>query len=127
MLDPEDHLHTSALKITKEIYPVTIYTSEMVLTELLNAFSGASETLRLTAVNCVRELQKDPNTKIIKQTSKQFETALRLYKKRPDKSWSHTDCSSFVLMEKHRIRDALAHDKHFEQAGYRRLLRDESP
>jgi uncharacterized protein len=39
-----------------------------------------------------------------------------------DKDYSLVDCSSFVLMEKHRLREVLTEDRHFEQAGFIRLL-----
>ena len=47
-----------------------------------------------------------------------------LYKKRPDKEWSITDCVSFKIMEEYGITEALAYDKHFEQVGFIALLRD---
>lgn len=40
----------------------------------------------------------------------------------PDKEWSFVDCSSFVLMGKLGIRDALTTDRHFAQSGFRPLL-----
>ncbi len=46
-----------------------------------------------------------------------------LYGNRPDKSWSLTDCISFVVMDRRGIRDALTNDRHFEQAGFKALLR----
>ena len=39
-----------------------------------------------------------------------------------DKTWSFTDCLSFVVMRDLQLRDALTSDIHFEQAGFRRLL-----
>ena len=42
---------------------------------------------------------------------------------REDKEFSLVDCSSFVIMGKRRISDALTADRHFEQAGYTRLLK----
>jgi predicted nucleic acid-binding protein len=37
-----------------------------------------------------------------------------------DKGFSHTDCTSFVVMRERRIRAALTSDKHFVQAGFER-------
>jgi len=43
--------------------------------------------------------------------------------KHQDHAWSFTDCMSFVLMRKQRLRDALTRDVNFEQAGFVALLR----
>ncbi len=52
-----------------------------------------------------------------------FLDALNLYVRRPDQSWSFTDCASFRLMKARKITDALTTDHHFEQAGFKALLR----
>ncbi|MFH1288868.1 MAG: hypothetical protein ABII25_09280 [bacterium] len=49
----------------------------------------------------------------------------KLYKERPDKAWSLTDCFSIVVMEKEGLVKALTNDKHFEQAGFQAVLRKE--
>jgi predicted nucleic acid-binding protein len=41
-----------------------------------------------------------------------------LFEKRPDKSYSFTDCTSFVLMKRERIATAVALDQHFSQEGF---------
>jgi len=48
---------------------------------------------------------------------------LELFTQRPDKSWSLTDCISFVVMQQHKVEDALTGDRHFEQAGFNALLK----
>ena len=52
-----------------------------------------------------------------------YERGWQLYRDRPDKSWSLTDCISFVVMNDMNLRDALTGDKHFEQAGYVAILK----
>jgi len=43
---------------------------------------------------------------------------------RPDKEWSLVDCASFLIMQERNLKEALAHDEHFQQAGFVPLLRD---
>ena len=40
-----------------------------------------------------------------------------------DKSYSFTDCTSFVVMQELRLRDALTTDRHFRQMGFQVLPR----
>ena len=47
-----------------------------------------------------------------------------LHYKATELSNSLNPCVSFKIMEQMGIYEALAYDKHFEQAGFRALLRD---
>lgn len=96
----------------------------MVLTEVLNYFCERGMGLRQAAIVLIQELQTEPTTSIVPQTSSQFQEALSLYAARSDKSWSHTDCASFQIMEREGIAEALTHDRHFEQSGFKALLRE---
>ena len=49
--------------------------------------------------------------------------AYALWRGRTDKRWSLVDCTSFVVMEHRRISEALTTDRHFEKAGFIRLLK----
>ena len=123
LLNPGDDLHQKAIHLEQSLQPVHIVTSEMVLTEVLNDFSKRGEYLREVASELILGLRSHPNTTIIPQTTQQFEQAFTLYAQRKDKAWSHTDCSSFCIMEELGITEALTYDKHFEQAGFVALLR----
>lgn len=48
--------------------------------------------------------------------------AWTLLKDRADKHWSLVDCASFVIMQQRGLGQALTSDRHFEQAGFDRLL-----
>ncbi len=50
------------------------------------------------------------------------EQAWKLLETRLDKTWSLVDCASFVVMKNRGLTDALTTDRHFEQAGFVRLL-----
>jgi predicted nucleic acid-binding protein len=121
-LNARDQLHAKAIAWMSEPSSVRIVTSEMVFTELLNN-SGHDRYLRSATVELVEEFRSDGSVTVIVQTAAQFDEALRLYKRASDKSWSLTDCASFLIMETREIRAALTYDHHFVQAGFEALLR----
>ena len=124
LLNSHDDLHEKAVRLSKSLQPLHIFTSEVVLTEVLNDFSKRGEFFRNLATGLIQNLRSHPNTTIIPQTSQQFEQALLLYTQRQDKQWCHTDCVSFNIMEDNGIIEALAYDKHFAQAGFTALMRN---
>jgi|SRR5580700_1904280 predicted nucleic acid-binding protein len=52
-----------------------------------------------------------------------FHAAAGFFRRHADKAWSFTDCVSFVVMQELSIRDCLTTDRHFQQAGFNRMLR----
>ena len=125
LADPRDDLHKHAQIVTANLGLFVAVTSEMVLTELLNALSSGGPYLRQTAIQIINELRNDPNVEIISQTSEQFEMAFSFYEQRPDKGYSLTDCASMLIMQEKGIRDVLTYDKHFKQEGFNALLRQD--
>ena len=121
LLNPGDSLHGKATEAAGAIS--RMITSEMVLTEFLDDFSGRGRLFRQVAVGWVDRLRRNPNVVIVPQSSLQFQDALVLYAKRSDKKWGFTDCSSFQIMTREGLTKALTHDRHFEQAGFQALLR----
>ncbi|CAC5340381.1 MULTISPECIES: type II toxin-antitoxin system VapC family toxin [Planktothrix] len=124
LLNPKDELHQKARDLSKQMDSLYIVTSEMVLAEVLNDFSKRGAFFRQAAIELIESLYNHTNVTVIQQSSSQFQEGLLLYKKRPDKEWSITDCVSFKIMEEYGITEALAYDKHFEQVGFIALLRD---
>jgi uncharacterized protein len=51
-----------------------------------------------------------------------FAQTRQFFLKHHDKSWSFTDCVSFLVMRDLGLRDALTTDAHFRQAGFNPLL-----
>ncbi len=125
LLNPRDALHTRVKNLSPTLVGVRLVTSEMVLTELLNDFASRGEALRKAAVRTTVRLREEPRLLIAPQTSVLFQEALLLYAARTDKAWSQTDCASFCIMKDQGITEALTHDRHFQQAGFTPLLREE--
>jgi predicted nucleic acid-binding protein len=99
---------------------VPLVTTAWVLTELADALRRTHH--RAKFLRFLDELQGDPESLIIPPSEAIFEEGLKLYRTRPDKDWSLTDCISFVVMKQHDISEALPGDRHVEQAGFRALL-----
>ena|ERR1700688_2342494 len=123
LLNPRDDLHQKASATSRDYSPNQIVTSEMVLTEFLNSFSDYGPRLRQAAARAVASLRETSQVVIAPQTSQLFGKALQRYRDMTDKSWSLTDCASFLIMEEERLTAALTHDRHFAQAGFKTLLR----
>ena len=124
LLNPHDDLHQKAHAVLFDLGSKQIVTSEMVLTEFLNSFSDYGSRLRHAAVRAVVSLRDAPQIAVIPQTTQLFARALKLYKDVDDKSWSLTDCASFLIMRDEGLSAALTHDRHFLQAGFQALLRN---
>lgn len=126
IFDKRDPHHAKARQIATELMPLEIITTEMVLAEFLSMFAKLGSHLRTAAAKMVDSLRTHPDTIIIEQTHTQFVAALRIYKTYDDKHWSFTDCASFHVMKEKDLTVAFAHDHHFEQMGFRALLRQSS-
>ena len=99
LADPRDNAHEFITLITTRLGNFRGVTSEMVLTELLNALCSRGQFLRQSAIRLTHKLCNHNNTLIIPQTTKQFEQAFDLYQRRLDKGYSLTDCASMQIMK----------------------------
>src|SRR5438552_2393183 len=118
VLNPREQLHLKAKSVSQSLGQVRVVSSEMVFAEVLAFYADRGPNLRDAAANSVLRLMADPNATVIPQTAIQFQEALSLYRHHRDKSWSLTDCASFVIMRERGLVEALTHDHHFEQAGF---------
>jgi predicted nucleic acid-binding protein len=97
-----------------------ILTTAWVLTEVADGLADTRN--RHLARQLYLDLQNAPLDQVVSASHDLFERGMHLYDDRADKSWSLTDCISFVVMQDHGITEALTADRHFEQAGYTPLL-----
>ena len=124
LLNRNDSLNAKARELSVTLQEATIVTTEMVLTELLNNASRRGNDRRRLTASAVVTWKANSRVEVVPQTSEQFHAALELYQARLDQGWSLVDCASFIVMEKRQIQEALAFDRHFEQAGFIALLRN---
>ena len=121
VLSPIDDWKEKATAASRTLGKVRIVTTEMVLDELLASLSKVP--VRSMAIRGVDAIRSNPNIEVVPQTSLQFSEAFEAYRRMTDKEWSLTDCASFALMKERGLGEALAHDHHFEQAGFVALMR----
>jgi len=74
------------------------------------------------AANFLETVEKSESLEIEWVASETFFKAAALFRSRPDKEWSFTDCTTFIIMKELKIREALTSDHHFKQAGFTSLL-----
>ncbi len=112
-----DSLHPQTIAVMNELKSkdAKLITTENVLFEFANALSS----VRHAYIDVIRTLS---NLEIISSSEDLFEKSLTLYRDRNDKEWSLTDCSSFIVMQEKPMIYAFTSDKHFEQAGFIKLL-----
>ena len=120
LLNPSDQAHARARAVT-DAQGSRLVTTSWVLLELANALSQREQRGRF--VTALAALRSDASAIIIPPEQRWFDEGVELYSSRTDKNWSLTDCISFAVMRDRKIEAALTGDRHFEQAGFRALLR----
>jgi predicted nucleic acid-binding protein len=122
LLNVDDIWHQQAkqtrLELVEQNY--VFITTEFILLEVGDAL--CSQSLRKNTANFLQNIYQLKSTKIVTLSQDLLQSGLSLYEQRSDKDWSLTDCISFVVMQREQIQEAFTSDKHFEQAGFIRLL-----
>jgi predicted nucleic acid-binding protein len=120
----DDPAHARALELSRSLAPDRIVTTDDVLAEYLTFFAAARPNIRDRAGRIVAELMDNPEVRIVPQSRESFISGLQLYRARPDKGYSMTDCISMQTMRREGLSEVLTNDRHFEQEGFRALFRD---
>jgi uncharacterized protein len=124
LVNTRDQWHDKAVEwqrsMAVEEHPLV--TTELVLVEIADGLAAIK--FRAQAIHVLITLQSSQFVQVVPFTSRLLSAALDLYRQRQDKDWGLTDCVSFVVMREHALHEALTMDEHFEQAGFRALLRE---
>jgi uncharacterized protein len=118
----KDQWYTKVVTAVRSLGQVTLVTTEEVLDEFLTHYSGHGPTLRNLAATTVEKALSNPLVIVRPQSHRTFLHGLALYKARPDKGYSLTDCISMEAMRQEGITEILTHDDHFKQEGFIVLL-----
>jgi uncharacterized protein len=118
VLSPRDPFHAQVMSWGRNAGTTRLVTTDEVLMEALNWFSGAGPYWRGKATTFVRALRNDPGVEVLPQTRADFDAALTLYEARPDKGYSLTDCRSMLALRALGIPKVLTNDHHFTQEGF---------
>lgn len=124
-INPKDQWHEAAKQARATLGDVFFVTTDEVLGEFLAAMSRGGPVMRQKAVETVRAIIKNTNTKVMPQSRGSFLKAMDRYEARKDKEYSLVDCSSMNAMEAEGIQESLTHDQHFVQEGFATLIRKE--
>ena len=119
-LNKADVYHQKAVALS-QFFRGPVVTTTWVLVEVADAFAGSVARQRIMPF--IQTLEEDPDTNILSASMALFNRGLRLYHGRMDKEWTLTDCISFEAMREEGMTETLTGDRHFEQAGFKALLR----
>ncbi|BAM51183.1 MULTISPECIES: type II toxin-antitoxin system VapC family toxin [unclassified Synechocystis] len=119
-----DQNHVRAIQLANQIEAnkIRLVTTQGILLEIGNALS--KQRYRKAAIQLLESLETDPSVEVVLLTNSLYKSAFNLFKQREDKEWGLVDCISFIVMQDRGITDVLTADIHFQQAGFRALLRD---
>jgi predicted nucleic acid-binding protein len=122
LVQPSDALHVRATAWAQKVTKPLLVT-EYVFWETINGLSKRPD--RSKAAVLAEFVLKNSDCIFVRASAELLDAGLQLHGSRPDKEWSLTDCISFHVMREREITRALAHDIHFEQAGFEALLRSD--
>jgi predicted nucleic acid-binding protein len=122
LTNPFDQHHDSAVQCSSSLGRARILTTDAVLIEFLNALAEKGPHIRGAAIQTVETIQNNPWVTVLPQSRSSFIKGFALYKARPDKGYSLTDCLSMAAMRDRRLAEALTTDRHFEQEGFVALM-----
>ncbi len=120
-MDPRDQWHALAL------YAMNALSGDrrpMVTTNLvlLESYTGLVGRIARTAIARLHDaVQRSVLIRVERIDVTIEEMAWQMFLRHDDKTFSMTDCTSFIVMEQLGLDTAFAFDRHFRQAGFRTL------
>jgi predicted nucleic acid-binding protein len=119
-LDRLDPLHPLILALVQHAVNQKrhLVTTNYIITELVALLSSRYHLPRRQVITAINALKIDTAVEIVHIERSIDDEAWALLEARLDKKWSLVDASSFVVMRRFGITQALTTDHHFTQAGF---------
>jgi len=113
-----DQYHRAAVRAWKRLErsPGALFTSSFVVDETLTLL-GRRTTYAFAAARA-DALYASRVLTILRPDAADESTALDFFRKFADQKVSFTDCVSFALMRRHKLKRAFTFDRHFAGAGF---------
>lgn len=102
---------------------IEFVTTNYVVLELVALLSSPLRVPRPSIFHYVDAVRTASYVTVVHIDAATDAAAWSLVKSRSDKNWSLVDATSFVIMQQLGLQEALTTDRHFEQAGFIRLLK----
>ena len=119
-LNRHDQHHDRVLAFSSD-FRARLLTTDWVLMEVADALAKSECRPRIR--DFIHHLRQSSACEVVAASRELQDRALELYHQHRDKSWTLTDCVSFVVMRDRGLTDALTEDHHFEQAGFTARLK----
>ena len=122
-LDRQDPLHPEIVALVQRAVKQhrLLVTTNYIITELVALLSSRYHLPRPQIITAINAIKTDRAVELAHIDQSIDNEAWNLLEARPDKEWSLVDASSFVVMKRLSIKQALTTDHHFSQAGFLRL------
>jgi len=117
----DDQYHAAALQYWQSFESensVPLVTTSYVLDEVATFFNARG--LHAKAVEVGTHLMNSSSVLLVHVDEDLFREGWSYFARHHDKRYSLTDCISFVVMKRMKLKTALTFDQHFVQAGFER-------
>jgi predicted nucleic acid-binding protein len=123
IVDQDDPLHRQARTLYKRAISQKrqLVTTNYIIAELVALLESRNLVTRQEIFAFVDHIKLAPTISIVHVDTNTDDEAWQLLKNRADKAWSLVDATSFVIMQRMQLPEALTTDHHFTQAGFIRL------
>jgi uncharacterized protein len=123
--DRKDPLNSVVVSLVKQavIHRRRLVTTNYIITELVALLSSRYHQPRQQVIKAIKAVKMDASVEVVYIERSIDDEAWALLEARLDKEWSLVDASSFIVMQRFGMKEALTTDHHFTQAGFARVPR----